>query len=877
MITLISLACDQFKSLKQVELRFPERGSVLIEGNNEAGKSTLFEAVYFALYGRPLNGDLKDVPGHGATTATVRLTLAVDATLLRIERRVLLGDAGGAQSRVRLVVESPGSEPEAIARVDAANRRIVMEMGGLDSDSLLNSCFVEQKKLERLEDLGRQGLQASLLKLLNLDKLTKLQLEFRFTVRDSEALMRAEKRLSLAQATAAIPRNEEDRSRTDRSLRAIALRRHAEDAERLAAQRASLEQEQAGAQERIGRATERIGRHDALQRTAADTDAAQGAMAELARMVRQQTELEDRSRQLAERERDELPQRAARVADMEELDRLSKDLAKQEQRVSSAVARASEDTAAVTQYRSDERQHAEVLDQQTKIETRLQQLEHQISAAAAIAEVELPAAQLRLKQLDTSAAELRTLTDLRRRREGRQEELGKLDERLRAADLLRTEIARLDADLAALRSDHTRAAEHAERLASAVRGHSAARLLRDWARLSGTAERVDAAAALLADARRDLGDARGTLAAVGAAQRAVRIRVLAGGACLAVGVLVGLVGVIGAGVPGGLAIALALVFGLGGGVLLAVSAGGVRRRAAELHAASAAGEDAERRVQDADVSLRVAAAHDGSSTADPQSVTRELQAAAVQLRAMDEPEPTTLAGALARAQQLEERLKELHPAGIDLVTATAGAQEAETSLARINAQLARVEGERGVLFTQRNGIDAERATHDRAAVAAELVGIEEDIEQRDRHVRTILEELGGPIEEQSVAVRLGQTRQHVEGHRAKLVEAEALRGERDGVASEQRRTAERLALLAARLNAVDVAVLEATAQAARAHAEALQRESVQARATFTTRCASAGVAADAAAVGESLGAARVALETLPVSYTHLTLPTKRIV
>ncbi len=45
MITLKRLEANNFKSLRSVTLVFPEHGTVLIEGHNEAGKSTLFEAI----------------------------------------------------------------------------------------------------------------------------------------------------------------------------------------------------------------------------------------------------------------------------------------------------------------------------------------------------------------------------------------------------------------------------------------------------------------------------------------------------------------------------------------------------------------------------------------------------------------------------------------------------------------------------------------------------------------------------------------------------------------------------------------------------------------------------------------------------------------
>src|SRR3982751_4318648 len=78
MILLERLRVDRFKGLRDVDLAFPERGSVLVEGLNEAGKSTLFESVYFALYGSLLaseenRGGLESAIGYRAARATGEL------------------------------------------------------------------------------------------------------------------------------------------------------------------------------------------------------------------------------------------------------------------------------------------------------------------------------------------------------------------------------------------------------------------------------------------------------------------------------------------------------------------------------------------------------------------------------------------------------------------------------------------------------------------------------------------------------------------------------------------------------------------------------------------------------------------------------------
>ena len=68
MIRLRRLRLSQYKGLEQVDLAFPPQGSVLIEGLNEAGKSTLFDGLHFALYGQPLVGDLAEALTYNAET-----------------------------------------------------------------------------------------------------------------------------------------------------------------------------------------------------------------------------------------------------------------------------------------------------------------------------------------------------------------------------------------------------------------------------------------------------------------------------------------------------------------------------------------------------------------------------------------------------------------------------------------------------------------------------------------------------------------------------------------------------------------------------------------------------------------------------------------
>src|SRR4051794_16250492 len=176
MIILKRLQVRSFKSLHTIDLVFPRQGSILVEGHNEAGKSTLFESVYFALYGEPLVGEetgergrarFDSVINYVADSATVVLSLDVDDVELQITRTVRRNRPNDA----RLQISRSDGFYEEVTAVRSVNERILQELGNLDKDALLNSCFVEQKKLAKLEDLGGAARRESLAHLLNLDKL----------------------------------------------------------------------------------------------------------------------------------------------------------------------------------------------------------------------------------------------------------------------------------------------------------------------------------------------------------------------------------------------------------------------------------------------------------------------------------------------------------------------------------------------------------------------------------------------------------------------------------------------------------------------------------------------------------------------------------
>src|SRR5579884_358923 len=199
MITLIRLQASNFKSLRSVTLVFPEQGAMLIEGHNEAGKSTLFEAVYVALYGKPLVGEDKqarqeEVIQFGQSHAFVELTFNVNQQEMTVSRHF----ERGKSQQAKLVIVRPGAQPEEISRVRAVDERILKELGNLDGDSLRNSCFVEQKELGRIEDFSLEQRKQAIQKLLGLEKLTQLIEQFKFRREQERELVMVQGLLRLA-------------------------------------------------------------------------------------------------------------------------------------------------------------------------------------------------------------------------------------------------------------------------------------------------------------------------------------------------------------------------------------------------------------------------------------------------------------------------------------------------------------------------------------------------------------------------------------------------------------------------------------------------------------------------------------------------------
>jgi DNA repair exonuclease SbcCD ATPase subunit len=178
-IKLLSLQTRGFKRLNFDEkLVFPD-GALLIYGCNESGKSTIMEAIHYALYGmflRPTKrASIDDILNYGLDVGFIKLTFSIGEDKYEVRRTIKR--KGEVIHELR--IDKQDGTKEAIASARNVNKAIIDALHGIDSDALLNSCLVEQKELGKLESSQRQDRINTISTLLNLEAFTSAEQELK--------------------------------------------------------------------------------------------------------------------------------------------------------------------------------------------------------------------------------------------------------------------------------------------------------------------------------------------------------------------------------------------------------------------------------------------------------------------------------------------------------------------------------------------------------------------------------------------------------------------------------------------------------------------------------------------------------------------------
>ncbi len=482
MIILKHITVESFRLLHNIDLHFPQRGSILLQGPNEAGKTALLESLYFALYGCPLRASadaLDDLIHYSAQQTSITLTLSIATTELTITRAIERGKGQSVVLRVRRL--GLPDEP-LITDTAQADERIIAELGYLDGETLRNSYIIEQRGSGRLERLTFAERTSITGKLLGLEKLRRFTEQFKVMPEDETRLANLALRLQLAEIQERIPQVSEQWGKLEADLDAITV---VETLEEISLQKADIEeQEQTLDQIQEQRATlkTRQGRIQLFRK--ADTVLGE-IIATYETLAEAQRELPELERQIAEldlRERDELPGLEKRVSDLVELTRSFGTLERMSNDLLTAINSAKELERELTIYQ-ELREDSDDLDEQ--IITMNVQVEQTRQARSELEEQrrvrpQLEARLSRLKKLRQRLSTLRRLEEQYVERGKEQEKAEANSEELAKA---RKDVRETEQELVLVEAEAQQDQKRADEVEKRWQQLSIRRQLEEWRRL----------------------------------------------------------------------------------------------------------------------------------------------------------------------------------------------------------------------------------------------------------------------------------------------------------------------------------------------------------------------------------------------------------
>ncbi len=213
MIVLQSVRCRNFKALTELEIHFPGRCSFLIEGANEAGKTSLLDAVYFAFAGTGPNG----VPARGLVTrgedeAAVTVEFAGDDAFGVLQRTV--PRHGPATVRLKLERRFQSHELDTEAEVQEQ----LAKTFGLDAAGLARVSFLRELDLSPTVTNTRSTNRPTV---VERKELSRTRGDLADVSRLREELAQAQQRIELAEDSARLGELNLRRSELDQRLRLI--------------------------------------------------------------------------------------------------------------------------------------------------------------------------------------------------------------------------------------------------------------------------------------------------------------------------------------------------------------------------------------------------------------------------------------------------------------------------------------------------------------------------------------------------------------------------------------------------------------------------------------------------------------------------------
>ena len=173
---LVSLQAQNFKKLRLGKPLQLSDGIILITGLNESGKSTILDAILYALFGRVIRPSKmpsnEDIVSYGMGEAQVRLDFNIGDMTYRVVREV----HKTRPNRAMLYEIGPGGRTRTLASsVKDVTGEIERLLGGITYDEIVASSVVAQKDLERLIKQRLDDRRKVINVFLNLESFNKVQ------------------------------------------------------------------------------------------------------------------------------------------------------------------------------------------------------------------------------------------------------------------------------------------------------------------------------------------------------------------------------------------------------------------------------------------------------------------------------------------------------------------------------------------------------------------------------------------------------------------------------------------------------------------------------------------------------------------------------
>ena len=179
---LLSLKLQNFKKYKELNIEF-SLGLIGILGKNGSGKSTIFEAILFALYGELKNKGYKDIIRNAKASikdaVCVELSFEYEACTYRVKRE-FRGKNLSASAHFYKNEELLCSGVKEVTSY-------ISTLSHMNKEAFLSTLFASQKELNSLSSLKNEDRKKMIRKLLGLEKIDFVEKEL---IEKSRALKR---------------------------------------------------------------------------------------------------------------------------------------------------------------------------------------------------------------------------------------------------------------------------------------------------------------------------------------------------------------------------------------------------------------------------------------------------------------------------------------------------------------------------------------------------------------------------------------------------------------------------------------------------------------------------------------------------------------